>query len=113
MPLQTWSIIRAAKAAEPTLRLNHASVAGSINWERAPKLAFNGEMRMNEEHPLHPRPTWAHQAGPAHISEYWPWVEHRVREAYVRSRYSAFSHAGHLRGFGLGRLSTCGWKRYL
>ena len=90
-PLHTWSIIRAVKAAEPTLRLNHASLAGSINWEWAPRLAVNGEMRVNEEHPLHPRSTWAHQAGPAHISEYWPWVEHRVREAYVRSRYEALA----------------------
>jgi hypothetical protein len=90
-PLNTWAIVRAVKAAEPLLRLHHASLDGSINWEWAPRLAVNGEMRLNDEHPFHPRSTWKHQAGPAHISEYWPWVEHRVREAYVRSRYEALA----------------------
>lgn len=90
-PLHAWSIIRAVKAAEPTLRLAHASLASSINWEWAPRFAVNGDMRLNEEHPQHPRSTWTPQTGPAHISEYWPWVEHRVREAYVRSRYEAIA----------------------
>lgn len=67
--------------------------AGSIFGQRqqAPRLAVNGEMRLNDEHPLHPRSAWPGLAGPAHISEYWPWVEHRVREAYVHSRYEALS----------------------
>lgn len=90
-PLSAWAIVRAAKAEEPTLRLRNETLRNLINWEWAPRFGVNGEMRLREEHPLHPRSAWIPSAGPAHISEYWPWVEHRVREAYVRSRYEALA----------------------
>jgi len=93
VPLGAWAIVRAAKAEEPALRLRNQVLRNLINWEWAPRFAVNGELRLREEHPLHPRSAWIPSTGPAHISEYWPWVEHRVREAYVRSRYEALAAA--------------------
>jgi len=90
-PINAWAIVRAAKAEEPSLRLRDPALRDAINWEWAPRLAVSGEIRLHEEHPLHPRATWMSRTGPVHISDYWPWVEHRVREAYVRSRYEALA----------------------
>jgi hypothetical protein len=92
-PLRAWAIVRAVRAVEPSLRLRHAATVDSINWEWAPRFAVPSEIRACEEHPLHPRSAWGTQGGLTHISEYWPWVEHRVRACYVRSRYEALAAA--------------------
>ncbi|MYM95940.1 hypothetical protein [Duganella vulcania] len=92
-PLDVWSTIRAIKAEEPTLMLCHEVVANSINWEWAPRFVVANNTNNTAEHPLHPRSAWRPKTGPVHVSEYWPWVEHCVREAYVRSRYQALTAA--------------------
>ncbi|GJI98200.1 hypothetical protein RugamoR57_49180 [Duganella caerulea] len=92
-PLDVWTTIRSMKAEEPTMTLCHAAVTESINWEWAPRFVVANNINDTEEHPLHPRSVWRPKTGPVHVSEYWPWVEHRVREAYVRSRYQALAAA--------------------
>lgn len=93
-PLHRWSVVRAVKAAEPAVRLSSSIVAESINWEWAPRRCeITADMRALEQHPVYRRSDWAGQFGPAHISEYWQWVEHSMQEGYVRGRYEALAGA--------------------
>jgi hypothetical protein len=90
-PSHAWAILCAVKAQAPALRLDQTAVKESMNWEWAPRLVVTTEIRARDEHPLHPRSDWRPQAGPAHISQYWPWVQHRIQDAFVRSRYESLA----------------------